>query len=209
MNEPEAEAHAMTIRPAVREDCRAIAGLFAMSSEGLAEHIWSAIAEPGETPIDAGARRCLRRGVPFSFENCFIADHTGIAIGLLHLFAAEKAASSPMEPVDPALQPFFELRDVRSLYISALIVDPQHRGYGLGTRLLDTAEQQACVLRLPRLSLIVLEHNERAMRFYRRAGFREVDRRALATHPAVPHWTGDAILLAKPVLPPRVALWRP
>ena len=199
MNEPEARVRATTIRPAVREDCRVIAALFARGSEGLAEYLWSAIAEPGESPIDAGARRCLRTGVSFSFENCFIADRTSIAIGLLHLFAMDEAASGPAEPIDPALRPFFELRDVGSLYISALIVDARHRGCGLGARLLDTAEQQARALRLPRLSLVVLRHNERAMRFYRRAGFREVDRRALATHPAVPHWTGDAVLLAKPV----------
>ncbi len=200
MNEPEACVAATTIRPAVREDCRAIAALFAMGSEGLAEYLWSAIAEPGENPIDAGARRCLRTGVTFSFENCLIADRAGTAIGLLHLFAMDEAASGPAEPIDPALRPFLDLRDVGSLYISALIVDPRYRGCGLGSRLLDRAEQQARVLRLPRLSLVVLQHNERAMRFYRRAGFREVDRRALAPHPAVPHWTGDAVLLAKAIL---------
>ena len=198
MNEPEARV-AATIRPAVREDCRAIAALFAMGSEGLAEYLWGAIAQPGESPLDAGARRCLRTGVAFSFENCFIADRTGIAVGLLHLFAMDNAASGPEEPIDPVLRPLSALRDPGSLYISALIVDPRYRGCGLGARLLDTAEQQARLLRLPRLSLVVLPHNERAMRFYRRAGFREVDRRALATHPAVPHWTGDAVLLAKPI----------
>lgn len=199
MNEPEARAAATTIRPAVREDCRAIATLFAMGSEGLAEYLWSAIAEPGENPIDAGARRCLRTGVAFSFENCFIADRAGTAIGLLHLLSMDEAANGAAEPTGPALRPFLDLRDMGSLYISALIVEPGYRGCGLGTRLLDTAEQQARLLRLPRLSLVVLQHNERAMRFYRRAGFREVDRRALASHPAVPHWTGDAILLVKTV----------
>lgn len=200
MNEPEARVAGTTIRPAVREDCRAIAALFAMGSEGLAEYLWSAIAEPGENPIEAGARRCLRTGVTFSFENCLIADRAGTAIGLLHLVAMDEAPSGPAEPIEPALRPFFALRDVGSLYISALIVDPRYRGCGLGTRLLDRAEQQARVLRLPRLSLVVLQHNERAMRFYRRAGFREVDRRELAPHPAVPHWTGDAVLLAKAIL---------
>ena len=130
MNEPEARVAGTTIRPAVREDCRAIAALFAMGSEGLAEYLWSAIAEPGENPIDAGARRCLRTGVAFSFENCFIADRAGIAIGLLHLFAMDEAPSGPAEPIEPALRPFLALRDVGSLYISALIVDPRYRGCG-------------------------------------------------------------------------------
>jgi hypothetical protein len=50
--------NALFIRPARREDCFEIARLFLMASEGLAEYIWSRMAEPGESLIEAGARRC-------------------------------------------------------------------------------------------------------------------------------------------------------
>ena len=52
---------------------------------------------------------------------------------------------------------------------------------------------------MPRLSVIVLERNETAMRLYRRAGFVEIDRAPLIPHPALPGWKGDAILLTKQV----------
>lgn len=42
----------VTIRAARREDSRAIAELFLISSDGLAAYIWSKVAEPGETTLD-------------------------------------------------------------------------------------------------------------------------------------------------------------
>ncbi len=64
-------------RQAVKEDSTDIARLFLISSGGLAEYIWSKVAEPGETVIEAGARRYAREGVAVSYENCLIAELEG------------------------------------------------------------------------------------------------------------------------------------
>jgi hypothetical protein len=37
------------------------------------------------------------------------------------------------------------------------------------------------------------------MRFYRRLGFRELDRRPIVPHPMLHYTDGDAVLLARPV----------
>jgi hypothetical protein len=84
-------------RQAVKEDSTDIARLFLVSSDGLAEYIWSKAAEPGETLIEAGARRYAREGVAFSYENCLIAEQEGTVVGMAHSFEEEENPDA--EPV--------------------------------------------------------------------------------------------------------------
>ena len=58
----------INFRLAVKEDSADIARLFLISSDGLAKYIWSKIAEPGETVLEAGTRRYARKGVAFFTE---------------------------------------------------------------------------------------------------------------------------------------------
>ena len=74
------------IRSARLEDCGDIARLFLVSSEGLAEYIWSRIDLPGLSPIEIGARRYAREGTTFSYENCIVADRGGGVLGKVHGF---------------------------------------------------------------------------------------------------------------------------
>lgn len=124
----------LIIRSALAQDCRNIARLFLIGSEGLAEFIVGRAYKSRETIIDVGAHRCVRKKVPLSFENCILVE-TATQRGLLH-------AS-------------------------------------------------------PRLSVVVLQRNQAAMRFYRRVGFIKINRAPLCPHPALPVWTGDAVLLTK------------
>jgi ribosomal protein S18 acetylase RimI-like enzyme len=187
---------ATAICPATRSDCAAIARLFLVSSDGLAAYIWSRMQQPGETLEEVGARRYAREGVPFSYENCLIAAQGNTAVGMLHAFAMERDADAQPE-TDPVLRPYSELEDYGSLYISGVALFPQHRGQGLGTRLLDAAAARAHELSLTRLSLICFEHNTRAMALYRRLGYVEIDRRPLVPHPTLKYRDGDAVLLAR------------
>jgi ribosomal protein S18 acetylase RimI-like enzyme len=109
----------------------------------------------------------------------------------------ESSSGPTVEAIEPVLRPFARLKDVGSFYLSALVVQPGYRRLGIGWRLLDEAHQRALRHGSPRLSVVVLEQNEAAMRLYRRAGFVEIDRTPLVAHPALPDWTEDAILLTK------------
>ena len=191
----------LIIRPACEHDCRDIAHLFVVGSEGLAELVWSKECRPEETIINVGTRRCARTGVPFSYENCVLAETEGRAIALLHAYPIATSSAPAVEEIEPVLRPFARLKDVGSFYLSALVVEPGYRGLGIGSRLLDEAHQRALRHVSPRLSVIVLERNEAAMRLYRRAGFVEIDRAPLVPHPALPGWTGDAILLTNKCIP--------
>ena len=184
------------IRQAVKEDSADIARLFLISSDGLAEYIWSQVAEPGETVAEAGARRYAREGVPFSYENCLIAELEGATVGMAHSFAMEEDPDAEPES-DPVLKPYSRLEDYGSLYLSGLAVVEHSRNAGIGVAMMEAVNQRAKDLSLPRISLICFERNEGAMRLYRRLGFRELDRRAVVPHPALHYHDGDAVLLAR------------
>ena len=94
----------VSMRPAGREDSRTIAELFLISSDGLAEYIWSQLAEPGETPLDAGARRYARDGVAFSYQNCILAEIDGAVVGMAHSFPMDADPAAEPE-TDPVLRP--------------------------------------------------------------------------------------------------------
>ena len=77
-------------RPARREDCRKIAELYGISSDGVADYIWRKLAAPGEDPLMVGERRYAREDTVFSYRNCVVAEKDGEVIGMLVAF--------PMEP---------------------------------------------------------------------------------------------------------------
>jgi hypothetical protein len=58
------------IRRARRDDASEIAGLFLISSDGLAAHIWSRLADPGQSILEVGKARhaCDRRTRQRSFS---------------------------------------------------------------------------------------------------------------------------------------------
>ncbi len=104
----------VNFRQAVEEDSTDIARLFLISTDGLAEYIWSKVAEPGETIIEAGTRRYAREGVAFSYENCLIAELEGATVGMVHSFDMEEDPDAEPES-DPVLKPYSELEDYGNL----------------------------------------------------------------------------------------------
>jgi GNAT superfamily N-acetyltransferase len=190
----------VTIRPGKREDSATIAQLFLISSDGLAEYIWSKVAEPGETALDAGARRYAREGVAFSYQNCVLAEVDGTVVGMAHSFPMDAEPAAEPQP-DPVLRPYAELEDYGSLYLSGVALFAEHRRRGIGTQLMVSVDDRARSLGRPRVSLICFERNEGAMRLYRRLSFEELARRAVVPHPLLHYSDGDAVLLAR-VVPP-------
>ncbi len=194
---------AVAIRPATRDDCPAIAELFLIASDGLAQYIWRQCDTQALPLLEVGARRYAREGVAFSYQNCLIAEVDGVVAGMLHSFTMQPTpVTGPDVQPDPVLQPYSEMEDYGSLYISALAVYPEYRSLGVGSRLLAEADARARQLGHRRLSLICFESNHQAMRLYRRLGYRERDRRAIVPHPCLRYQDGDAVLLVRPVARP-------
>jgi ribosomal protein S18 acetylase RimI-like enzyme len=181
-------------RPARKHDCATIASLYSISSDGVADYVWTQLAAPGEDIFAVGRRRYEREDSAFSYRNCTVVEAQEKIIGMLVAFPmhVEPAAVEP----DPVLAPYSKLEEDDSYYICGMALFPEHRGRGIGTRLLAFAEQAAQERGFRKLSLIVFEQNTGAKRLYEKTGYREVRRESVCPHPLI-HYTGDAILMVK------------
>ena len=193
----------LVIRPARKDESGTIAELFEISSDGVASYIWSTLQEayPGLPLLEIGRRRYEREDTAFSYQNCLMAEEQDRVLGMMHAFpveAADDAAPSRPQPVDPVLQPYSELEAPGTLYIAGIAVWPDCRGRGVGTRLLEAARARAHSLRLRELSLLCFAGNTGARRLYERAGFVVVDWRPVVPHALIRH-TGDVLLMQAPV----------
>jgi ribosomal protein S18 acetylase RimI-like enzyme len=194
-------------RQAKKEECRTIAELFSIASDGVADYIWTKYSEPGENILDVGARRYSNEDWPFSYKNCVLAELKGEVLGMLIAFPIQESQEqesqdeeSETDPIliDPILAPYTKLEHSGSYYICAMAVFDTYRGRGIGTKFLEIAERDALDRQLTQLSLIVFEQNDGALRLYERNGFYEIKR-----EPIVPHelicYTGDALLMVKDI----------
>ncbi|HKQ32463.1 MAG TPA: GNAT family N-acetyltransferase [Thermodesulfobacteriota bacterium] len=190
----------VTFRPAKRDECRTIARLYSISSDGLADYIWTTLAKPGEDILDVGERRYSNEDLLFSYKNCLVAEYKGKIIGMLVAFPmylpdGPNAANEP----DPVLVPYAKLEKDSTYYIMGVAVFPEYRGKGIGTRFLELTAGKAREYGLSQLSLIVFEQNEGAKRLYERHGFYEIAREDVIPHDLI-HYTGCALLMVKDIL---------
>lgn len=190
----------LTFRPARKSECRTIAALYRISSDGVADYIWTTLAEPGEDPLDVGARRYAREHTDFSYRNVTVAELDGEIVGMMAAYPMGPAAPGAglESETDPVLRPYQRLEQPNSWYVSGMALFPPHRGRGIGTRLIALACEQARARGLAQVSLIVFERNSGAKRLYDRLGFREIMREPVVPHPLI-RFDGDALLMVKDV----------
>ncbi len=182
-------------RPAHKNDARKIAELFRISSDGIAEYIWTALAESGEAVLDVGARRYARENTQYSYQNCIIAELNKQVVGMLAAFPIHPSEQKPPED-DPVLVPYSKLEEPHSLYICGVALFEQCRSCGIGSQLMAMAEQQAKDQAIDKVSLIVFEQNIGARKLYETMGYQQVAREAVYPHPLI-RFTGDALLMLK------------
>jgi ribosomal protein S18 acetylase RimI-like enzyme len=203
-----------TFRAAALEDCRKIAELIRISSEGVSDYVWSTLTPeyPGLSPIEIGTKRYANEQSLFSYRNCVVAEQNHEVIGILLTFPTETADKTandlaaapqappviPEPPEEPDVLAPYSLEAPNTWYICALALFPEFRGQGIGTQFLSIAHQQAAAHHFSELSLLCFEQNTRARKLYERNGFKVVDRTAIVPHPLI-HHTGDLLLMTAPV----------
>lgn len=185
----------ITFRPAEKSDSRDIALLYRMSSDGVADYVWSTLAEPGEDLLDVGQRRYEREDTDFSYLNCTLAICNETVIGMLVAFPMEPADALD-DSIDPVLLPYYRLEEANAYYVCGVAVLPDFRGKGIGSRFMAQAERDALGIGFSKISLIVFEKNTRAKKLYESLGYSEVLREPIVPH-ALIRYTGDAVLLVK------------
>lgn len=187
----------ITFTAAQIEHSRTIARLYSISSDGVADYIWTQLAEPGQDILDVGQRRYERENTPFSYQSCTLAEVDGEIAGMMVEFPMSVDANAPPEE-DPVLAPYSELEEDASLYICGVALFERFRGHGIGSEFMRQAEQSATAQGLSKLSLIVFEQNTGAKSLYDRLGYIETARAAVVPHPLI-HYSGDALLMVKTI----------
>lgn len=170
------EDHLIALDPPFRladaSDASQLADLVNFAGEGLPYHIWSGLAVEGQDPWEIGRSRQAKKAaegqiIVFDHGSGPCASLTGYAIG-----------SKPVE-IDEGFPPLFrplqelENRAPNSWYVNVLACYPEYRGKGIGSRLLDLADDIAISEGLHRMSVIVASNNDGARRLYERKGYRE------------------------------------
>lgn len=186
-------------RLATPDDAPQLADLVFFAGEGLPLHVWTGLAAPGQDPWEVGRARQSEKAaqggiVVADFGQGAVAGLTGYVIG-----------PEPEQPDDTTPELFRPLIELEALapdswYVNVLACYPEHRGRGLGHKLLVIAGRIARSEGVSRLSLIVAAQNEGARRLYEREGFVETARR-----PCTPgDWVTDIrewVLMIRPLVP--------
>ncbi|WP_119167280.1 GNAT family N-acetyltransferase [Algihabitans albus] len=200
-------------RPARPDDAPLLVELANLAGEGLPLHLWAASAETGQTALDAGIERARRETGGFSYRNAVVIEAPlapGAAPEVAGMLVGYRQ-DAPFEAGDLAelpatVRPLVELEAEAeaavtaagapgSWYVNVLAVLPAFQRRGLGSRLLDLAEEKARETGAAQMSLIVDSSNLGAFALYLRHGYIETARRPLVPWPDGP--TGEWVLLLK------------
>ncbi|MEM9045416.1 MAG: GNAT family N-acetyltransferase [Pseudomonadota bacterium] len=163
------------LRLANEADAHELADLVNFAGEGMPYYLWTGLAEGDQDPWEIGrARQAEKAGdgqiVVVDHGNGAVASLTGYKIGMAPIEISEDF---------PALfRPLQELENqaLGSWYVNVLACYPEHRGQGLGSRLLDLADDIARAKNISRMSVIVASANTGARRLYERKGYGELAR---------------------------------
>lgn len=191
----------MQIRPATKQDSRAIAELALIAGEGIPAYFWQQEQQPDEELLDVGARNALSETENFSYRNVQLAVVNGVTAGMMlayRLPCFEEAEDIKQYP--EFIRPLIELEHCvpDSYYINMLAAYPDFRNQGVGSTLMASvdrlAQQEKCAL----TSLEVFKQNRGAMRLYQRLGYRIIEERAVMAHPSHPY-SGEIALMIREV----------
>ena len=197
--DPMNEQALSNIRSAKAEDAEDLAKLIDIAGDGIPNWLWSKSADVGRTPLEIGAERARRTSGGFSFTNAHVAEHQDKVGGMLLGYPILEAPDDNPDDLPAPISPFVELEkySVGTWYINALAVFAEARGAGMGTSLMQKAEEQAQAVGLSKMSIQVYGQNHGAVRLYKRLGYRLVESAAVRLHPCQPYYTGDVLLLMK------------
>jgi len=192
-----------TFRPATRADGAALAVLVDIAGEGMPTSFWQDLAGPGRSVLELGRDRARREEGGFSYRRATIAEIGDEIVAALIVYPLDDPNDlSKLDEMPAHVHPLLRLEAQApgSWYVNVLATFGEFRGQGIGTALLDVAEQRARQASAGTMSIIVGTWNDGACRLYRRAGYQEI-----ATEPAIlpagfPQ-SGDWQLLTKPLGP--------
>lgn len=137
--------------------------------------------EQGQGWIKNLQRHFLQKGNRFSYENVYVAEQGAGPVGLVLSFGGRDEAW-----LNAAVGPWLE-REARDdeWYVDALAVFTNWTRHGIGTRLMQAAEQQAHQSNYSRIALHVATENRRALDLYTHLGYVATEQDILYERPHI------------------------
>ena len=191
-----------TLRPARQADGEDLACLIDIAGEGIPSWLWAQDANTGQTPLEVGTARARREQGGFSYKNAVVAERAGHVLGMVLSYPISQAYERAPADLPAPLVPFaaLEAKSVGTWYGNALAVRAGSRGVGSGAALIAHAQKQASDAGFDTISIQVYAQNTGAVRLYLRLGVEVAASTPVLSHPCQPYYTGDVLLLLKPVV---------
>ena len=162
--------------------------VFARYLDQAAEGFFGFMLGPRAAEIIADA--FAESGHSLSFEHVIFAERDGVIVGMSSAFTGEQHRDFSDEPLERAagraarrmkiarlvLAPLWRILETvpeGDFYLQAIAVDPELRGAGIGSLLLEDAVERGTRNGSARLTLDVAAGNDGARRLYARKGFEE------------------------------------
>ncbi len=191
------------LRPARQTDGEDLACLIDIAGEGIPSWLWAKSAKGGQTPLEVGTARARREQGGFSYKNAIVAERVDHVLGMVLSYPISSADESATADLPAPIVPFvaLEAKSVGTWYVNALAVRAGSRRLGIGATLMAHAEKQAIDAGFDTVSIQVYAQNTGAVRLYQRLGYEVAASAPVLSHPCQPYYTGDVLLLLKPVVP--------
>ncbi len=169
----------LTFRPATADDVPFLARVIMETSDGIVQHVVTGLI-PFRKPEEIFAMVIAREGSHFHVSNMVVAEQAGKIVGMLFAYSADQQEIPtvmekmlPKKKLEP-VRPILTAAVPDTLYINTLWVDPEMRGQGVATALIDYANVWAKDKNLKGLSLHCWADNEGAIQLYSKHGFKPV-----------------------------------
>jgi len=191
----------LTFRPATLADTSALAVLLDIAGEGIPNSFWRELAGPGRSALEVGRERARREEGGFSYRHATLAEAGGeIAAGLIVYPLDDPYDLNNLDDMPAHVHPLvrLEAQAPGSWYVNVLATFPEFRGQGIGTKLLDIAEDKGRAAGANTMSIIVGSWNAGATRLYERAGYTTIAREQAVLPPKFPQ-AGDWLLMLKSI----------
>ncbi|WP_167740484.1 GNAT family N-acetyltransferase [Parasedimentitalea huanghaiensis] len=137
---------------------------------GFVEHLWSRLAEGDETKENFGRRA---QSAFINEGNTIVADVDGRIGAMLISYQMADSPNPHLPGMDDMLRPLLSLfsKAKGSWYLHGIATAPEFVGRGLASQLMDIAEYLGKSARRPNISLVVIDTNPTAIRFYEKRGY--------------------------------------
>lgn len=175
------------LRPAEARDSSELILFADAATRRFITWVWGEMVEHGQSGLELGRQLLETDGSSVNhISHWTVAESGGRVLGGMNSYVSPPTSTPDNPAIAAVVKPLNELKDLAegSWYISTVAVHAEGRGQGIGTTLLDLAEQKAAVAGCSLVTLMAGSFNVDALRLYERHGYSEWDRRPFVPFPA-------------------------